>query len=94
MRIEAFEDDSEAEVSGEEFDIRELRARKQALARKVAEQQRRQDKIQVGHLDLRWEGRIQLFSLLCPGAGSYWGVSQKPELSFQVTWGPVLLQRE
>ncbi|XP_067422065.1 telomerase-binding protein EST1A isoform X2 [Emydura macquarii macquarii] len=47
LRIEAFEDDSEAEVSGEEFDIRELRARKQALARKVAEQQRRQDKIQA-----------------------------------------------
>uniref|UniRef100_A0A8C8S5U9 Telomerase-binding protein EST1A n=1 Tax=Pelusios castaneus TaxID=367368 RepID=A0A8C8S5U9_9SAUR len=47
LRIEAFEDDSEAEVSGEEFDIRELRARKQALAKKVAEQQRRQEKIQA-----------------------------------------------
>lgn len=30
------------------MDIKELRAKKQALARKVAEQQRRQDKIQVG----------------------------------------------
>lgn len=48
VRIEAFEDDSEAEVSGGEMDIKELRAKKQALARKVAEQQRRQDKIQVG----------------------------------------------
>lgn len=48
VRIEAFEDDSEAEGSGEEMDIKELRAKKQALARKVAEQQRRQDKIQVG----------------------------------------------
>lgn len=48
VRIEAFEDDSEAEGSGGELDIRELRAKKQALARKVAEQQRRQDKIQVG----------------------------------------------
>ncbi|XP_051492131.1 telomerase-binding protein EST1A isoform X2 [Apus apus] len=47
VRIEAFEDDSEAEVSGGEMDIKELRARKQALARKVAEQQRRQDKIQA-----------------------------------------------
>ncbi|XP_075760553.1 telomerase-binding protein EST1A isoform X3 [Pelodiscus sinensis] len=47
LRVEAFEDDSEADASGEEFDIRELRARKQALARKVAEQQRRQDKIQA-----------------------------------------------
>ncbi|XP_010216739.1 PREDICTED: telomerase-binding protein EST1A [Tinamus guttatus] len=45
--IEAFEDDSEAEGSGGEFDIKELRAKKQALARKVAEQQRRQDKIQA-----------------------------------------------
>uniref|UniRef100_A0A8C6N8M7 Nonsense-mediated mRNA decay factor n=1 Tax=Melopsittacus undulatus TaxID=13146 RepID=A0A8C6N8M7_MELUD len=48
VRIEAFEDDSEAEGSGGEMDIKELRAKKQALARKVAEQQRRQDKIQVG----------------------------------------------
>ncbi|XP_068512269.1 telomerase-binding protein EST1A isoform X1 [Anas acuta] len=47
VRIEAFEDDSEAEGSGGELDIRELRAKKQALARKVAEQQRRQDKIQA-----------------------------------------------
>ncbi|NXN12410.1 EST1A protein, partial [Indicator maculatus] len=47
VRIEAFEDDSEAEVSGGEMDIKELRAKKQALARKVAEQQRRQDKIQA-----------------------------------------------
>lgn len=37
------------------MDIKELRAKKQALARKVAEQQRRQDKIQVGwaHIQLR-----------------------------------------
>ncbi|XP_063002701.1 telomerase-binding protein EST1A [Elgaria multicarinata webbii] len=47
IQIEAFEDDSEAEGSGGEFDIRELRAKKQALTRKVAEQQRRQDKIQA-----------------------------------------------
>ncbi|XP_072834809.2 telomerase-binding protein EST1A isoform X1 [Pogona vitticeps] len=47
VRIEAFEDDSEAEGSGTELDIKELRARKQALTRKVAEQQRRQDKIQA-----------------------------------------------
>ncbi|KAL8198927.1 UNVERIFIED_CONTAM: Smg-6, nonsense mediated mRNA decay factor [Gekko kuhli] len=47
VRIEAFEDDSETEGSGGELDIRELRARKQALSRKVAEQQRRQDKIQA-----------------------------------------------
>lgn len=36
------------------MDIKELRAKKQALARKVAEQQRRQDKIQVG-----WAVRLQ-----------------------------------
>ncbi|XP_066490877.1 telomerase-binding protein EST1A isoform X2 [Tiliqua scincoides] len=47
VRIEAIEDDSEAEGSGGELDIKELRAKKQALARKVAEQQRRQDKIQA-----------------------------------------------
>ncbi|XP_042298436.1 telomerase-binding protein EST1A [Sceloporus undulatus] len=47
IRIEAFEDDSEAEGSGDELDIKELRAKKQALTRKVAEQQRRQDKIQA-----------------------------------------------
>ncbi|XP_074701754.1 telomerase-binding protein EST1A isoform X1 [Strix aluco] len=47
VTIEAFEDDSEAEGSGEEMDIKELRAKKQALARKVAEQQRREDKIQA-----------------------------------------------
>lgn len=64
VRIEAIEDDSEAEGSSGELDIKELRAKKQALARKVAEQQRRQDKIQVGlggmscavrtHSRLRW----------------------------------------
>nr|XP_060612747.1 telomerase-binding protein EST1A [Anolis sagrei ordinatus] len=55
LRIEAFEGDSEEEEeeaeegSGGEAagDIRELRAKKQALTRKVAEQQRRQDKIQA-----------------------------------------------
>lgn len=46
--IEDFEEDSEAEGSGSEDDIRELRAKKLALARKIAEQQRRQEKIQVG----------------------------------------------
>lgn len=46
--IEDFEEDSEAEGSGGEDDIRELRAKKLALARKIAEQQRRQEKIQVG----------------------------------------------
>lgn len=45
--IEDFEEDSEAEGSGGEDDIRELRAKKLALARKIAEQQRRQEKIQV-----------------------------------------------
>ncbi|XP_073091129.1 telomerase-binding protein EST1A isoform X3 [Manis javanica] len=44
--IEDFEEDSEAEGSGGEDDIRELRAKKLALARKIAEQQRRQEKIQ------------------------------------------------
>ncbi|XP_032071220.1 telomerase-binding protein EST1A isoform X2 [Thamnophis elegans] len=48
VQMEALPDDSEeAEGSGGELDIRELRAKKQALARKVAEQQRRQDKIQA-----------------------------------------------
>ncbi|XP_025032077.1 telomerase-binding protein EST1A-like isoform X2 [Python bivittatus] len=47
VQMEALRDDSEAEGSGGELDIRELRAKKQALARKVAEQQRRQDKIQA-----------------------------------------------
>lgn len=46
--IEDFEEDSEADGSGGEDDIRELRAKKLALARKIAEQQRRQEKIQVG----------------------------------------------
>uniref|UniRef100_A0A9L0SE02 Telomerase-binding protein EST1A n=1 Tax=Equus caballus TaxID=9796 RepID=A0A9L0SE02_HORSE len=45
--IEDFEEDSEAEGSGGEDDIRELRAKKLALARKIAEQQRRQEKIQA-----------------------------------------------
>ncbi|XP_049716608.1 telomerase-binding protein EST1A isoform X1 [Elephas maximus indicus] len=45
--IEDFEEDSEAEGSGGEDDIRELRAKKVALARKIAEQQRRQEKIQA-----------------------------------------------
>ncbi|XP_056675593.1 telomerase-binding protein EST1A isoform X2 [Monodelphis domestica] len=45
--IEDFEEDSEAEGSGGEYDIRELRAKKMALARKIAEQQRRQEKIQA-----------------------------------------------
>ncbi|XP_023386238.1 telomerase-binding protein EST1A isoform X3 [Pteropus alecto] len=45
--IEDFEEDSEADGSGGEDDIRELRAKKLALARKIAEQQRRQEKIQA-----------------------------------------------
>ncbi|XP_053424478.1 telomerase-binding protein EST1A isoform X2 [Nycticebus coucang] len=45
--IEDFEEDSEVEGSGGEDDIRELRAKKLALARKIAEQQRRQEKIQA-----------------------------------------------
>ncbi|XP_037665159.1 telomerase-binding protein EST1A isoform X1 [Choloepus didactylus] len=45
--IEDFEEDSQAEGSGGEDDIRELRAKKLALARKIAEQQRRQEKIQA-----------------------------------------------
>ncbi|XP_004594022.2 telomerase-binding protein EST1A [Ochotona princeps] len=45
--IEDFEEESEAEGSGGEDDIRELRAKKLALARKIAEQQRREEKIQA-----------------------------------------------
>ncbi|XP_056414692.1 telomerase-binding protein EST1A isoform X2 [Hyla sarda] len=45
--IEAFAEDSEPENSGAEHDFRELRAKKQALARKVEEQKRRQQKIQA-----------------------------------------------
>ena len=56
MVIEDFEEDSEAEGSGGEDDIRELRAKKLALARKRAEQQRRQEKIQVGPGHARGSG--------------------------------------
>ncbi|XP_077150605.1 telomerase-binding protein EST1A isoform X2 [Ranitomeya variabilis] len=45
--IEAFAEDSEPESSGAEHDFRVLRAKKQALARKVEEQKRRQQKIQA-----------------------------------------------
>ncbi|XP_075710269.1 telomerase-binding protein EST1A isoform X2 [Rhinoderma darwinii] len=45
--IEAFTEDSEPESSGAEHDFRELRAKKQVLARKVEEQKRRQQKIQA-----------------------------------------------
>lgn len=45
--VEAMEEDSESDASGSEDDFRELRARKHALTVKVAEQQRRRDKIQV-----------------------------------------------
>ncbi|XP_029466933.1 telomerase-binding protein EST1A isoform X2 [Rhinatrema bivittatum] len=45
--MEAFHEDSEPEGSGAEYDIKELRAKKQVLSRKVAEQQRRQEKIQA-----------------------------------------------
>ncbi|XP_069082252.1 telomerase-binding protein EST1A isoform X1 [Pleurodeles waltl] len=43
--IEEFEDDSEG--SGEEYDFKALRAKKQVLSKKVAEQQKRRDKIQA-----------------------------------------------
>ncbi|KAM4794964.1 telomerase-binding protein EST1A isoform 2-T2 [Rhinophrynus dorsalis] len=45
--IEEYEEDSEPESSGTEHDFRELRAKKNALARKVEEQKRRQQKIQA-----------------------------------------------
>ncbi|XP_058857558.1 telomerase-binding protein EST1A [Acipenser ruthenus] len=45
--VEAMEEDSESDASGSEDDFRELRARKHALTVKVAEQQRRRDKIQA-----------------------------------------------
>ncbi|KAK1157526.1 hypothetical protein AOXY_G25229 [Acipenser oxyrinchus oxyrinchus] len=45
--VEAMEEDSEPDASGSEDDFRELRARKHALTMKVAEQQRRRDKIQA-----------------------------------------------
>ncbi|XP_043910311.1 telomerase-binding protein EST1A [Protopterus annectens] len=45
--IEDFEDGTEPEGSGSEDDIRELRAKKEVLARKIAERQRRQEKIQA-----------------------------------------------
>ncbi|KAM4699419.1 telomerase-binding protein EST1A [Discoglossus pictus] len=45
--IEEFAEDSEPEGSGTEHDIRELRAKKQVLSRKVEEQKRRQEKIQA-----------------------------------------------
>ncbi|XP_045155505.1 telomerase-binding protein EST1A isoform X1 [Echinops telfairi] len=45
--IEDCGEESEADGSGAEDDIRELRAKKLALARKIAEQQRRQEKIQA-----------------------------------------------
>ncbi|KAG8450787.1 hypothetical protein GDO86_003161 [Hymenochirus boettgeri] len=45
--IEECVKDSETESSGAEHDFRELRAKKQALARKVEEQKRRQQKIQA-----------------------------------------------
>ncbi|XP_075052780.1 telomerase-binding protein EST1A [Mixophyes fleayi] len=45
--IEEYVEDSETESSGTERDFRELRAKKQVLARKVEEQKRRQQKIQA-----------------------------------------------
>lgn len=67
--IEDFEEDSEAEGSGGEDDIRELRAKKLALARKIAEQQRRQEKIQVGPA---WGGwfPVDWLSMGCDGVMS------------------------
>ncbi|CAH2219962.1 telomerase-binding EST1A isoform X1 [Pelobates cultripes] len=45
--IEECSENSEPESSGAEHDIRELRAKKQALSRKVEEQKRREQKIQA-----------------------------------------------
>ncbi|KAM9320894.1 telomerase-binding protein EST1A [Gastrophryne carolinensis] len=45
--IEEFAEDSDLESSGAEHDFRELRAKKQALARKLEEHKRREQKIQA-----------------------------------------------
>ncbi|KAM5182486.1 telomerase-binding protein EST1A [Mantella aurantiaca] len=45
--IEEYTEDSELDSSGTEHDFRELRAKKQELARKLEEQKRRQQKIQA-----------------------------------------------
>ncbi|XP_053313066.1 telomerase-binding protein EST1A [Spea bombifrons] len=45
--IEEYTENSDPESSGTEYDIRELRAKKQELAKKVEEQKRRQQKIQA-----------------------------------------------
>ncbi|XP_053562186.1 telomerase-binding protein EST1A isoform X2 [Bombina bombina] len=60
--IEEFSEGSEPEGSGTEHDIRELRAKKQTLARKLKEQKRRQDKIQAV-----LDGKTRLLELeICP----------------------------
>ncbi|OCT94059.1 telomerase-binding protein EST1A [Xenopus laevis] len=60
--IEEYEEDSEPESSGAEHGFRELRAKKQALARKVEEQKRRQRKIQAV-----LDGKTRLLQLeICP----------------------------
>ncbi|KAE8622250.1 hypothetical protein XENTR_v10005159 [Xenopus tropicalis] len=60
--IEEYEEDSEPESSGAEHDFRELRAKKQELARKVEEQKRRQQKIQAV-----LDGKTRLLQLeICP----------------------------
>ncbi|GCB79828.1 hypothetical protein scyTo_0018815 [Scyliorhinus torazame] len=59
--IEEYEgQNSEPEGSGGEDDIKELRAKKQALTKRFAEQQRRQEKIQVPKA-LQWGKKLSVF---------------------------------
>lgn len=58
--VEEYTEDSDLDSSGAEHDFRELRAKKHALARKLEEQKRRQQKIQV-HCGLQLSS--SLFSL-------------------------------
>uniref|UniRef100_A0A4W3IPX2 Telomerase-binding protein EST1A n=1 Tax=Callorhinchus milii TaxID=7868 RepID=A0A4W3IPX2_CALMI len=59
--IEEYEaQDSEPEGSGGEDDIKELRAKKQALAKRFAEQQRRQEKIQAVLEDQTFKRQIEI----------------------------------
>lgn len=102
MRVEAFEDDSEAEGSGEELDIKELRAKKQVLARKVAEQQRRQDKIQVGqeqHVRVSGQGEpVALYTWgikrLAPSPGPAFLVTRRQQSSLGFQWGQAMVGAE
>lgn len=85
--IEDFEEDSEAEGSGGEDDIRELRAKKLALARKIAEQQRRQEKIQVGPA---WGARLPCGRWSVQGRRRWErGVGMSRTPSGGVSWCPV-----